>query len=147
DETIPVTIPAQGDALVQIPVHAVQSADVRVTVEVRTPGGTLVDDDATFPVRVRAEWEGIGAAIIGGLLAVMLVVGLVRTVRRGRTARRAAPAPAAGPDALSPETAAGDEAGGDAAAGGAQAGDERTGDERTGDAAAGDVGVTDGEAR
>lgn len=103
DETVPVTIPAESTALVQIPVHAVQSADVSVTVEVRTPSGALIDNAASFPVRVRADWEGIGAAIIGGLLGIGLIVGLVRTVRRGRTARRAAPEPAAGPDTLSPE--------------------------------------------
>lgn len=103
DEAVEVTVPAESQVLVRVPVHAVQSADVRVTVEVLTPGGTLVDDDTTFLVRVRAEWEGIGAAILGSLLAVGLVVGLVRTIRRGRTGSRAAPEPDAGPDALSPE--------------------------------------------
>ena len=105
DEPVPVTIPGESDMLVRVPVHAVQSADLQVTVEVRTPDGTLVDDDTTFPMRVRAEWEGIGTAILGTLLAIGLVVGLVRTIRRGRTARRAAPAPEAGPDTLSPEEA------------------------------------------
>lgn len=103
DDAVPVTIPAESQVLVRIPVHAVQSADVSVTVQVLTPGGAIVDDDTTFLVRVRAEWEGIGTAILGALLAVGLVVGLVRTIRRGRTSRRAAPEPDAGPDALSPE--------------------------------------------
>ncbi len=103
DDAVPVTIPAQSEVLVRIPVHAVQSADVSVTVEVLTPDGAVVDDDASFLVRVRAEWEGIGTAILGGLLAIGLVVGIVRTIRRGRTARRSAPQVDAGPDALSPE--------------------------------------------
>ncbi|KGM15150.1 hypothetical protein N867_11640, partial [Actinotalea fermentans ATCC 43279 = JCM 9966 = DSM 3133] len=103
DDPVAVTIPAQTQVLVRVPVHAVQSADVQVTVQVLTPGGTVVDDDTSFLVRVRAEWEGIGTAVVGSLLALGLVVGLVRTIRRGRTARRAAPEPDAGPDALSPE--------------------------------------------
>lgn len=103
EESVEVTIPAGGEQLVSVPVHAVKSADVQVTVEVLTPDGTLVDDDTSFLVRVRAEWEGIGTAIIGSLLALGVVLGIARTIRRGRTARRAAPAPDAGPDALSPE--------------------------------------------
>lgn len=102
-DTVEVTVPAESQVLVQVPVHAVSSADVSVTVEVLTPDGEVVDDDTSFLVRVRAEWEGIGTAIIASLLALFFVVGIVRTVRRGRGARRAAPEPDAGPDALSPE--------------------------------------------
>ena len=103
EESVEVTIPGLGQQLVSVPVHAVKSADVQVTVEVLTPDGTLLDADTSFLVRVRAEWEGIGTAIIGSVLALGVVLGIARTIRRGRTARRAAPAPDAGPDALSPE--------------------------------------------
>jgi hypothetical protein len=106
DETVPVTVPPESQVLVQIPVHAVQSADMTVTVEVRTAGGVLVDEDTAIPIRVRAEWEGIGMAVLGSLLAIGLVIGIVRTIRRGRGERRAAPEPEAGPDALSPEEVA-----------------------------------------
>ena len=66
----------------------------------------LVDEDTAIPIRVRAEWEGIGMAVLGSLLAIGLVIGIVRTIRRGRGERRAAPEPEAGPDALSPEEVA-----------------------------------------
>ena len=104
DEAVEVTIPAQDEQLVEIPVHAIQSDDVDVAVEVRTPDGVLVDDDVTLTVRVRAEWENIGTAVVAALMALGVVIGLIRTIRRGRTARRAAPV-VAGPDALSPEVA------------------------------------------
>lgn len=103
DGAVPVTVPANGEEVVQIPVHAIQSADVAVAVEVRTPQGLLVDDETVIAVRVRADWEGIGTAVIGALLALGLVVGLARSIRRGRTGRRAAPQLDSGPDALSPE--------------------------------------------
>lgn len=112
DEPVTVTLPPLAQEEVLLPVHAVQSADVDVAVEVRTPDGVLVDDSTALTVRVRAEWEGIGAAVIGGLLALGLVLGIARTIRRGRTASRAAPVDS-GPDALSPEEA--DEAGTDEA--------------------------------
>lgn len=103
ERSVEVTIPAQGEERVLIPVHAVQSADVDVAVELRTTQGVLVDDGTVFQVRVRADWEGIGTAVIGALLALGLVIGLIRTIRRGRTGRRSAPVVTAGPDALSPE--------------------------------------------
>ncbi len=83
-EAVTVTVPANGEATVRIPVHGVQSADVVTTVELLTPDGVTVDDATTMTVRVRAEWEGIGTAVVGGLLALGLVVGLFRTIRRGR---------------------------------------------------------------
>jgi hypothetical protein len=83
-QAVTVTVPAQGEATVRIPVHGVQSADVVTTVELLTPDGVIVDDSTTMTVRVRAEWEGIGTAVVGGLLALGLVVGLFRTIRRGR---------------------------------------------------------------
>lgn len=103
DDVVPVTIPAGGEVLVQVPVRAVQSGDVMVTVELRTADGALLDDSTQFQVRVRAEWEGIGTAVAASLLALGLVIGVVRTIRRGRTSRRVGPPAVAGPDALSPE--------------------------------------------
>ncbi|WP_199424736.1 DUF6049 family protein [Actinotalea solisilvae] len=138
DEPVTVTLPALGQEEVLVPVHGVQSADVEVAVEVRTADGVLVDDRARLTVRVRAEWEGIGAAIIGGLLALGLVLGVARTIRRGRTASRAAPVDS-GPDALSPEEAETE---------GSVAGTEGTGDTTEGSVAGTDTtGAPGGERR
>jgi len=103
DEMVAVVVPPGAQVTVPIPVHAVQSANIDVVVELFTPRGVLIDDGVHFTVRVRAEWEGIGTAVIGALLALALVIGLIRTIRRGRTASRAEPQAQAGPDTLSPE--------------------------------------------
>ena len=103
DEPVTVTIPAGVEQTVQIPVHAIQSAEVGVVVELRTVQGALINNETGFTVRVRAEWEGIGTAAIGALLALGVVIGLIRTIRRGRRGTRSAPQLEAGPDALSPE--------------------------------------------
>lgn len=103
EEERTVTVPAGAEELVQIPVHGIQSADVPVTVVLSTTDGTVIDDSTVLDVRVRAEWEGIGTAVLAALLALGLVTGLIRSIRRGRTGRRAAPWTGSGPDTLSPE--------------------------------------------
>lgn len=105
EKPVLLTVPARGEATAMVPVHAIQSADLAVRVELSTPDGVLVDDSTVLTVRVRAEWEGIGTAVIGVLLALGVVVGVIRTIRRGRTGSRSAPVDS-GPDALSPEQAA-----------------------------------------
>lgn len=106
ENSMTITIEPGEEALVQVPVHAVQSGDVEVTVVLQTTTGVVIDDNTRFTVRVRAAWEGIGTAVGAGLLAVALVLGLIRTIRRGRTARRSRRRPEAGPDTLSPEVVA-----------------------------------------
>ena len=41
-------------------------------------------------MRVRADWENVGTAIVGVLLALGLAFGLWRTIRRGQSERRGA---------------------------------------------------------
>ena len=103
DEVATATVPPGSLVTVVIPVHAVQSANVDVTVELRTPDGVVIDDSSHFTVRVRADWEGIGTAVTGGLLAIGLIIGLIRTIRRGRAGSRVEPQARSGPDTLSPE--------------------------------------------
>ncbi|WP_265523705.1 DUF6049 family protein [Oerskovia flava] len=94
------TVPAGGEAQVDVPVRAIGSGNVTVDVEVLSLDGTVVAQPAEFVVRVRADWESVGTAIVAVLLTVGLVAGVWRTIRRGRSPRRAAgatvdqPAPA-----------------------------------------------------
>jgi hypothetical protein len=78
------TVPATSQATAQLPVRAVGSGDVNVSVELLNADGRPVGTPADLRVRVRADWENVGTAVVAGVLGVMLVVGLVRTVRRGR---------------------------------------------------------------
>jgi hypothetical protein len=83
------TIPAGQEMDVQVPVRAIGSGDVEVTAQVLTPTGATITDDSSFQVRVRAGWEEIGTWIAAGLVALLFLAGIWRTVRRGRSPYRA----------------------------------------------------------
>ncbi|MBD8062018.1 DUF6049 family protein [Oceanitalea stevensii] len=84
DDEVTLEIPAQQSATAQVPVHAVGSGDVVVDVVLAAPDGAPIDEPTEIQVRVRADWETVGTAVAAGLLVIMLVAGLVRTVRRAR---------------------------------------------------------------
>ncbi len=83
------TIPAGQEMDVQVPVRAIGSGDVEVTAQVLTPTGAKISDDSSFQVRVRAGWEEVGTWIAAGLVALLFLSGIWRTVRRGRSPYRA----------------------------------------------------------
>lgn len=84
DDEIEVQIPANGATQVEIPVRAVASGNVSIQVVVKGPNGLIIDDDTRLTVRVRAEWENKGMATAAVFLGILLVVGTVRTIKRGR---------------------------------------------------------------
>jgi hypothetical protein len=90
DRTETVTIPAESETQVRIPFHAVGSGDVDVSVALLAPDGTPIGPPQELTVRVRADWENVGTAVVAALLALAFVIGIVRTIRRGQTARRGA---------------------------------------------------------
>ena len=90
--TTTVRVPAHQQAKVTVPIQAVGSGDVGLRVQVLAADGTTVGTPTTVHMRVRADWEGRGTGIIVGVLVSIVVIGTVRTVRRGR---RTAVTPAA----------------------------------------------------
>ena len=90
--TATVRVPAHQQAKVTVPIQAVGSGDVGLTVQVRAEDGATVGTPTTVHMRVRADWESRGTGIIVGILVCIVVIGTVRTVRRGR---RTTVAPAA----------------------------------------------------
>ena len=93
--TTTVRVPAHQQAKVTVPIQAVGSGDVALTVQVLAADGTTVGTPTTVNMRVRADWEGRGTGVIVGVLVSIVVIGTVRTVRRGRRTTVAPAAPAA----------------------------------------------------
>jgi len=84
DEDVTVTVPAGGQVTASVPVTAVGSGDVDLTIQLRAQDGTNVGTPSTVHLRVRADWENVGTRVLGGILVILLVAGIIRTVRRGR---------------------------------------------------------------
>lgn len=84
EDAVDVTIGAQESTMVHIPVHAVGSGNVDVDVVLYSPSGAVVGTGGDMQVRVRADWETVGTAVVAGVLVVLLIIGLIRTARRGR---------------------------------------------------------------
>lgn len=87
-KTVPLEIPAHSSESVRVPVTAVGSGNVDVTVDILDDSGSYITSPGTFSVRVRADWENVGTGVVLTLLALLLVGGIWRTIRRGRSERR-----------------------------------------------------------
>ncbi|WP_129338408.1 DUF6049 family protein [Cellulomonas endophytica] len=83
-----VTVPAGGEITVPVPFEARANCDVRVTAVLTGADGEPVSAPVTFEARLSPTIESVGTAVVGAVLAVGLVVGVVRTVRRGQGASR-----------------------------------------------------------
>ncbi|RAE29241.1 hypothetical protein DN540_42840, partial [Burkholderia multivorans] len=82
--TEPVAVPPAETMRVDVPVEGLANADVPTTIEMVTADGVVLPRDASLLVRVRADWENIGTAVVGLALAAVFVIGLVKSVSRGR---------------------------------------------------------------
>lgn len=77
-------VPASSIASTHIPVKAVGHGDVTVTVALQNTAGQYFGASERIQVRVRAQWESTGTYILAALLALVLVFGIVRRMRKGR---------------------------------------------------------------
>jgi hypothetical protein len=96
-DTPEVTVPAGGEITAMVPVEAVSTADVSITVWLENSKGDPVSDAQNFTMRVRADWGNAATAVFTALLVLVLIGGIIRTIRRGRKDTRTGPgAPAEG---------------------------------------------------
>lgn len=89
---VAVRIPANSSKSVTIPVRAVGSGDVTVVAELKTPDGTTVGSGRTIHVRVRADWENWGTAIVTVFFLGVLGFGVWRSLQRRKQGEKSKPA-------------------------------------------------------
>ncbi|WP_435298898.1 DUF6049 family protein [Timonella sp. A28] len=87
-ESVPLTIPARSSESARVPVSAVGSGNVVVSVVLLDEEGKYATASGSFNVRVRADWENMGTGVVVALLVLLLGGGILRTVKRSRARRR-----------------------------------------------------------
>lgn len=84
-----VTALASSSTRVDVPIEArVASGRVDVSFWLESPTGVPIGQPEVADVTLRADWEGIGLGILGGVIVVLLILGSVRMVRRRRADAR-----------------------------------------------------------
>ncbi|GAA1466933.1 DUF6049 family protein [Microbacterium thalassium] len=128
DSAIPVAATASSNTRVVVPVQArIGNGQVALELELRSPSGISIGTAQTVEVNVRAEWEGVGIAVLSVLVAGLVVIGAVRTVLRLRSRRRPADGEPDAAGAHAPEEADAADAGDPQASDAAPAGSAEDG--------------------
>jgi len=90
DPIDPVSVDASSSKSVTVDLRATANCTVGIVATLESPDGAVVAEPVAFSARVAPTFESVGTYVVGGLLAIGLVLGIVRTVRRGQSARRGA---------------------------------------------------------
>ncbi|MBD8058258.1 hypothetical protein IC607_04645 [Cellulomonas sp. JH27-2] len=86
----PITIDANSSDSVLVDLRATANCEVAITAYLESTDGARVSPVRAFDARVAPTIESVGTYVVAGLLAIGLILGIVRTVRRGQSARRGA---------------------------------------------------------
>lgn len=86
----PVTAEPGASSPITVTLVAAANCDVVVDVLLVGADGLSVGQGVQFTARVAPTIEDVGTVVVGALLAIGLLLGIVRTVRRGQSARRGA---------------------------------------------------------
>lgn len=84
EAAVPAALTPASSTTVVVPITAVANGNVTATIRLLDGGGEEVAQPQTFTVRVRADWETTGTAVIAGLVAAGFVFGLYRNMRAAR---------------------------------------------------------------
>ncbi|MDE0572140.1 DUF6049 family protein [Demequina sp. B12] len=88
-----IEVPAGESRQALVNVSAVSSANVDMSVHLEREDGERLSADQAFSIRVRAEWGTAATAIFTVFLVLLLIAGIIRTIRRGRKDTRTADVP------------------------------------------------------
>lgn len=87
DEEPEVTIPARGQADINVPVEAIANGTVQLTVVVTTADGRPLTEPVEVPLTVNPAWENWTTLLLVIAMGVLVVVGVLRARRTGAATR------------------------------------------------------------
>ncbi|WP_028051094.1 DUF6049 family protein [Cellulomonas sp. URHD0024] len=88
EDVPPVSVAAKRNTVVPVTLNARANCEVTVVARLTSADGTPVSEPVSFVARVAPTIESVGTKIVGGLLAIGLILGIARTIRRGQSSRR-----------------------------------------------------------
>lgn len=88
DDQATVTVEPESRRIVRVPVAAgIGNGKVNLTVSLTSPTGVPIGAPVVIPANVQADWEGLGAAILGIVVVAFFGIGVWRNIRRLRKQR------------------------------------------------------------
>lgn len=88
---VTVELPPASTTTVAIPVSARGSGNVQAEIRLYNSQGQDIGTPVTVKVRVRAGWENTATAVMAVLVGLMLVIGIIRSIKGGRRSKPVAP--------------------------------------------------------
>jgi len=82
------TIAEGATVLVYVPVTAIASGDVLVSVELQSESGAVIATADDLELRIRAGWETVSTGAVVVVLVGLMSGGIVRTIKRGKAPTR-----------------------------------------------------------
>ena len=87
DPVINVTIPAESSLRVSVPITALASGTVPVSLSLQSVGGDAISTPFDLTVTIRAGWENVITGVLAGLIGIVFAVGIYRAVQKRRAPR------------------------------------------------------------
>ena len=87
EPVINVTIPAESSLRVSVPITALASGTVPVSLSLQSVGGDALSEPFDLSVTIRAGWENVITGVLAALIGIVFAVGIYRAVQKRRAPR------------------------------------------------------------
>lgn len=90
DSWVKLNIEPNSQAKASIPVESIANGEVRTTVSLTSSTGVSISQPSVIVLNVQAGWETTATVVLAIIVVVLFGAGVLRTVKRSRSARAAA---------------------------------------------------------